>query len=139
MTVDALNAICQSTLVSHLGIEFLEATENKIVATMPVDERTVQPQKVLHGGASMALAETVGSAGSFMLVDLEKYFVVGLEINGNHVGSVSSGNVTATATLLHKGKRTHVWDIKITDENNRLVSVCRITNMVVEHKKVEDN
>lgn len=135
MTKDELNKLCNHTLVSHLGIQFTEVDKGKIVAIMPVDNKTVQPQGILHGGASMALAETVGSAGSILLVDPKKYFVVGLEIKGNHLSGVSAGFVKATATIIHKGKKTHVWDIKITDDNNQLVNVSRITNLIVEIKK----
>jgi len=130
-----LNRLCKETLVSHLGIEFMEVSEGRVVARMPVDHRTRQPQNILHGGASLALAETVGSAGSYIMVDREKYNVVGLEINANHVESVSSGYVLATARIIHQGKKTHVWEVKITDESGKLVSVCRITNMVVKIKE----
>jgi 1,4-dihydroxy-2-naphthoyl-CoA hydrolase len=127
-----LNEFCRNTLIDHLGIEFTESGENFLKAKMPVDNRTFQPMKILHGGASLALAETVGSAGSLLLVDKEKYTVVGMQMNANHVGTATSGYVYAEATLLHKGTKTHVWDIVITDENGKKVSVCRITNMVIE-------
>jgi 1,4-dihydroxy-2-naphthoyl-CoA hydrolase len=127
-----LNELCRNTLIDHLGIEFTESGENYLKAKMPVDNRTLQPMKILHGGASLALAETVGSAGSLLLVDTEKYSVVGMQMNANHVGSATSGYVHAEATLLHKGTKTHVWDIVITDELGKKVSVCRITNMVIE-------
>jgi 1,4-dihydroxy-2-naphthoyl-CoA hydrolase len=127
-----LNEFCRNTLIDHLGIEFTESGENFLKAKMPVDNRTLQPMKILHGGASLALAETVGSAGSLLLVDKEKYTVVGMQMNANHVGSAISGYVYAEATLLHKGTKTHVWDIVITDENGKKISVCRITNMVIE-------
>ena len=139
MTVDELNKICRSTLIEHLGIEFTEISENSISATMPIDRRTIQPMKILHGGAIMALAETVGSAGSFNLVDRDKYHVVGMEINGNHVSSGTTGLVKATAVIIHQGKRSHVWDIRVTDEAGKLLSVCRITNMVVEIIKEDKN
>lgn len=134
--IKELNTFCNNTLISHLGIEFIDAGKDFLVARMPVDQRTVQPQGILHGGASMALAETVGSAASYLLIDKDKYYVVGLEINGNHVSSATKGFVTATASLLHHGKRTHVWDIKIRDEDDCLISVGRITNMVVEINNV---
>ena len=132
MLSEDLNKICKSTLISHLGIEFTEVAEGKIVAIMPVDSKTIQPQGILHGGASLALIETVGSAGSFIMVDREKYYVVGLEVNANHIKSVDSGLVTAVAKIIHKGKRTHIWEVKITNDNNELISVGRITNMIVE-------
>lgn len=118
-----------------LGIVFTEAKEGFIRASMPVDNRTVQPFGILHGGASMALAESVGSAGSILLLDQEKYTAVGVEINGNHLASVKKGLVTATATLLHRGERTHVWSITIEDEQGRKVMVGRITNMIIEKGK----
>ena len=107
---DQLNALCKNSLVDNLGIEFLSAVEGEVIAKMPVDVRTIQPFQILHGGASLALAETVASAGSAMLIDLSKSAVVGLEVNGNHVGSASSGFVIATASIVHQGEigRAHV-------------------------------
>lgn len=130
--LNKLNAACKNTLMENLGILFTAAEEGLVKATMPVDNRTVQPFGILHGGASMALAESVGSAGSLLLVDQEKYTVVGVEINGNHISSVREGMVTATATLLHRGERTHVWSISIEDERGKKVMVGRITNMIIE-------
>lgn len=130
-----LNEQCKNTLMETLGIVFTEAKEGFIRASMPVDNRTVQPFGILHGGASMALAESVGSAGSILLLDQEKYTAVGVEINGNHLASVKKGLVTATATLLHRGERTHVWSITIEDEQGRKVMVGRITNMIIEKGK----
>ncbi len=135
-----LNASCQNTLIDHLGIEFTEVRNGSLKARMPIDHRTIQPFKQLHGGAVMALAETIGSAGSYMLVDPEKQYVVGLEINGNHIGNTKSSYVTATANILHKGKTIHVWDIRVNDEFDKPVSVCRMTNMIIEIKeeKIEE-
>ena len=129
-----LNETCKNTLISHLGIVFTEMSEGKLVATMPVDNRTMQPMKLLHGGAIMALAETVGSAGSFLMVDRKKYSVVGMEINANHVGSATSDFVTGSGRLLHKGKTTHVWEILVNDQFGKPVSICRMTNMILEIK-----
>jgi 1,4-dihydroxy-2-naphthoyl-CoA hydrolase len=117
----------KNTLLEALGIEIVEVSAGKVVATMPVDERTRQPFGILHGGASVALAETVASIGAYELVDKDKEIVVGLEINANHIRSVREGNVTATGTVLHRGRTTMVWDIKIVDEEDRLVSVSRCT------------
>ena len=114
---------------------FLSAVEGEVVARMPVDSRTIQPMKLLHGGASLALAETVASAGSAMLTDLSAYSVVGLEVNGNHIGSATSGFVVCTARIVHKGARTHVWDIEILDQTNRKIMVGRVTVMVVDKKQ----
>lgn len=130
-----LNETCKKTLVEHLGIVFTDVSEGKLVATMPVDNRTIQPMKLLHGGAIMALAETVGSAGSFILIDRSKYHVVGMEINANHVGSATSDYVTGTGRLLHKGKKTHVWEILVNDQYGKPVSICRMTNMILEIKE----
>jgi 1,4-dihydroxy-2-naphthoyl-CoA hydrolase len=125
----------KNTLLEALGIEIVEVSAGKVVATMPVDERTRQPLGVLHGGASVALAETVASIGAYELVDKEKEIVVGLEINANHIRSVREGNVTATGTVLHRGRTTMVWDIKIVDEEDRLVSVSRCTIAILPKKR----
>ena len=127
-----LNEFCKSTLIEHLGIEFTEIGENFIVARMPVDYRTIQPMKILHGGASLALAETVGGAGSFLQIDASRFNVVGMQVNANHIGSPAEGYVYAHGTLLHKGTKTHVWDVIITDDNGIKISACRITNMIIE-------
>jgi uncharacterized protein (TIGR00369 family) len=130
-----INKFCENTLVQHLGIEFIDYTGDKVVARMPVDHRTMRPGNMLHGGASMALAETVGSCLSFMSVPEDDYNVFGIEINGNHVSSVKDGHITATAHFIHKGKTTQVVGINIVDENNNSVSVCRITNIILPKKK----
>jgi len=127
-----LKEIGKGTLLEALGIEITELGEGRVVATMPVDYRTHQPFGLLHGGASVALAETVASLGAYALVDQETESVVGLEINANHIRAVRSGTVTATGTILHRGKRTMVWDIKIVDEQQRLVSVSRCTIAVIK-------
>ncbi len=131
---EQLNALCKNSLIDNLGIEFILAAEGEVVAKMPVDSRTIQPFKILHGGASLALAETVASAGSALLVDLDHYSVVGVEVNGNHVGSASSGFVFATARIAHQGKRTHVWSVEIADETGRKIMIGRVTAMVVRKK-----
>lgn len=122
----------KGTLLEALGIEITELGEGRVVATMPVDHRTHQPFGLLHGGASVALAETVASIGAYALVDQETENVVGLEINANHVRAVRNGTVTATGTVLHRGKTTMVWDIKIVDEQQRLVCVSRCTIAVIK-------
>lgn len=124
-----------STLLGSLGIEVTELQKGKVVATMPVDERTRQPFGLLHGGASVALAETVASVGAFELVDKENEVVVGLEINANHIRAKRDGVVTAVGTVLHQGKTTMVWDIKITDEDDNLVCISRCTIAVIKRKK----
>lgn len=129
-----INKFCENTLVQHLGIEFIDYSEERIVAKMPVDKRTMRPGGMLHGGASMALAETVGSCLSFLTVPENEYNVFGIEINGNHVSSVKEGYITATASFIHKGKTTQIVGIVIVDENNNNVSICRITNIILPKK-----
>jgi uncharacterized protein (TIGR00369 family) len=119
------------TLLSTLGIEIVEASRDRVVGRMPVGPRVHQPFGLLHGGASVALAETVASAAGWMQVDRETETVVGLEINANHLRAKRDGVVTAVATPLHIGRKTHVWDVKITDEQGKLVCVSRCTLAVV--------
>jgi 1,4-dihydroxy-2-naphthoyl-CoA hydrolase len=125
----------EHSLINALGITITKLEKGKIVATMPVDERTRQPFGLLHGGASVALAETVASIGAYELVDKETEAVAGLEINANHVRGKREGTVTATATVLHKGKTTMVWDIQIVDEEDQLICVSRCTMAVLKLKK----
>lgn len=125
----------EKTLLSALGIEITELQKGKVTATMPVDDRTRQPFGLLHGGASVALAETVASVGAFELVDQENEAVAGLEINANHVQAKTDGYVTAVGTVLHHGKSTMVWDIKISDEQGKLVCISRCTIAVIKRKK----
>ncbi len=117
----------KDTMVEFLEIKFTELGENFIKATMPVDHRTHQPYGILHGGASAVLAETLGSVASALVIDREKFICVGIEINANHIRSVRSGLVTGTCTPIHIGSTTHVWDIRIHDENNKLICVSRLT------------
>ncbi len=132
ITPDMLNAGSQQSLVSHLGIEFIEVGPDFLRAKMPVDERTIQPFGLLHGGASVALAETVGSVASSLQIDLNEQVCVGMEINANHVRSVRSGYVYGTARPIHLGRKTHIWEIKITDDAENLVSVSRLTMMILD-------
>ncbi len=132
--LDQIAHICQDTLIAHLDIQFTDLGEDFIEATMPVHNNTFNPARTLHGGAMMALAESLGSALSLVHVDREKYSVRGLEINGNHVRATTSGSVTGRATLVHKGKQTHVSDIRIYDNEGNLVNISRMTNIVVELK-----
>ena len=133
-TPEMMNKLCENTMIQHLGIEFIEALPGKVIARMPVDERTIQPAKRLHGGASMALAESVGSVGSFMLVDSSKFQVLGVEISGSHVGTTPENSVIAIATIVHQGKSSHVWEIRIQDDHGTLVSICRLTNRILPIK-----
>lgn len=118
----------------YLGIEWTELGDNFLKAKMPVDHRTKQPYGLLHGGASCVLAETIGSLASAMVVDHSKYYCVGLEINANHIRSARDGYVTGIATPLHLGSTTHVWDIKIHDENGKLICVSSLTVAILKRK-----
>ncbi|MBN8820917.1 MULTISPECIES: hotdog fold thioesterase [unclassified Spirosoma] len=130
--LNALDFIHNDSIAKHLGIEFLEAGEGYLTARMPVDKRTHQPFGILHGGASVVLAETLGSVASYMLLDDPvKQRAVGLEINANHIRSVREGWVYGRCTPIHAGRTTHVWDIRITDEHNKLVCVSRLTVAVI--------
>jgi len=135
VTLEALQARAHDTLVSHLGIELTELGPDFLRASMPVNPKTHQPMGVLHGGASVALAETVGSLAANMCVDQTLYVCLGQEINANHLRPVSSGIVTATARPHHIGKRSHVWGIEIRDEQEKLVCVSRLTMAVVDRPK----
>ena len=130
--LDDLNNYQQHTLVTHLGIRYTEIGDDYLKAVMPVDERTKQPAGILHGGASVALAETLGSTGANLVVDRKKKLCVGLEINANHVRAMRDGEVTGTARPLHIGGSTQIWEIRITDSDERLVCVSRITLAVLE-------
>lgn len=118
-------------MVEHLGIEFLEVSPTYIKAKMPVDNRTVQPFRILHGGASVALAETLGSIAAQMNLDQEKYMAVGLDINANHIRSVREGFVYGYTAPIHIGRTTQVWEIKITNDQDKLVCISRLTISVV--------
>ncbi len=133
-TLEGINAFSKNTMTDHIGIEFTEIGEDYVKATMPVDSRTVQPFRMLHGGASVVLAETLGSIAATMTVDPNDKYCVGLDINANHIKSVKSGLVEGTARPLHVGKKTQVWEIKITNEDNQLVCVSRITMAVIDKK-----
>ena len=131
-TLADLNGNRDNTLIGNLGILFTEIGDDFVRATMPVDARTVQPYGLLHGGASVALAETLGSMGAAMCVDADEYQVVGQEINANHVRAARSGLVTGTARAVHLGGRTHVWSIEIVNEAQKLVCISRITMAVIK-------
>lgn len=123
--------ICKNTLMETLEIEFIEVGEDYLKAKMPVNPRVHQPMGLLHGGASVALAESVGSAASLMFIDVAKYEVRGIEISANHLKSKREGTVFATAKIIHKGRTIHLWEIKITDEEDKLISLCKLTNIVL--------
>ncbi len=131
--IDKINALNKGTLMEQLGIECVELGEDYIVATMPVDQRTHQPMGLLHGGASAALIETIGSMGSVLLIDVEKYAPVGVEVNANHLGGLRTGKVRGVGKIIHIGKRTHVWQVDISDEvSGKRICTGRLTVMIVE-------
>ncbi|MFN4315997.1 MAG: hotdog fold thioesterase [Chitinophagaceae bacterium] len=134
LALQSLQSLLPNTMGENLGIEWVEIGDDFMSARMPVDNRTRQPYGLLHGGASCALAETVGSVASAMVVDHERFACVGLEINANHVRSAREGFVIAVAKPLHLGANTHVWDIRISDESNRLVCVSRLTVAIIPRK-----
>lgn len=131
--IKAINKLNVGTLMQSLGIEFTEFGKDFVIAKMPVDERTFQPFGLLHGGANVALAETLGSVGTHLMLDKNQMGVC-IEINANHVGSVMEGEVFGKAKLIHRGKSTHVWSIEITDQNQKLISTSRMTMMVIDRK-----
>jgi 1,4-dihydroxy-2-naphthoyl-CoA hydrolase len=134
ITLDTLNGMSPNTMTAHLGIVFTQIGEDFIKATMPVDHRTHQPLGMLHGGASVVLAETLGSVAATCCIDMSKQYCVGLEINANHIKSVRTGTVTGTTRPIHVGKKTQVWEIKITNEQDELICVSRITMAVIDRK-----
>ena len=132
--IDYMNNASKNTLMETLNIKFLEASADKVVASMPVNSRVHQPDGVLHGGASVALAETVGSFASALSINRETHMVRGIEISANHLKSIKEGLVIATAIPLHKGRTTQLWEIRIIDEDQRLISLCKLTTMVITKK-----
>jgi len=134
LTLDNANKMCKNTLMEHLNIEYVELSDGKVVAKMPVDYRTFQPAGRLHGGATMALAESVGSAGSAALVDNSLYLVLGVEISGSHVATTKENEVFGIGTIVHRGKTQHVWEIRVEDKTGKLISLCRLTNRIVPIK-----
>ena len=121
-----------TTIMGFLGIEITERGDDYLKGTMPVDHRTHQPMGILHGGASVVLAETLGSSATSMCLDLSKEYCVGLDINANHIRAVRSGVVTGVAKPIHRGRSTHVWEINIVDEQQRMVCVSRITMAILQ-------
>jgi len=131
ITLDDINLRSANTAASHLDIKFTEVGTDCLVATMPIGCKSVQPLGLLHGGISVALAETVASSAANYCVDQQEFYCVGLDINANHIKSVSKGMVTATARPLHLGRKTHVWEIKINDDSDSLVCISRLTVAVI--------
>ncbi|MDD2285164.1 MAG: hotdog fold thioesterase [Paludibacter sp.] len=130
-TIEELNSLSSGTLMGHLEIHFLEVSEKKIRASMPVNEHTMQPFGRLHGGAALALSESVASAGSWAILDDPQITVLATEVSASHVGAAKNGFVVATGVLVFAGKRHHVWDVKIKDASDKDISFCRITNSLI--------
>ncbi|MFA8451516.1 MAG: PaaI family thioesterase [Bacteroidales bacterium] len=131
-SIEEINASSKGTLMETLGIEYICVEKGYVQAKMPVDKRTLQPMGLLHGGASLALAETIGSLGSVILVDTEKAEVRGSSLSANHVRAARTGFVIGEAKILHQGSKTHVWNIDIKNEEGKLISSCRLTNFIIE-------
>ncbi len=131
-TLEMLNKMNKDTIVDHIGIEYTDMGEDFIAAKMPVDKRTHQPMGLLHGGASVVLAETLGSVAATMCIDNDKQYCVGLEINANHIRGVKEGYVYGITKPLHIGRKTQIWEIKITNEAGKLVCVSRITMAILD-------
>ncbi len=135
VSLDSLNDMAKDTLAEVLGIEFTEIARDHLRATMPVDQRTKQPYGLLHGGASAALAETIGSVASGLVIDMDTHYCVGISLNVSHIRSAKDGYVHGVAFPLHLGRSTHVWDIKIHDDERRLVAVSRLTVAILKKEE----
>lgn len=133
--LETCKKLSKNTLMETLEIEFIDAGEDFLTAKMPVNPRVHQPMGLLHGGASVALAESVGSAASIMFINPELQEVRGIEISANHLKSKREGTVYATARILHKGRSIHLWEIRIVDENDNLISLCKLSNMVLPRRR----
>ncbi len=129
--LNILNTVSKNTMMETLEIQYTNVGDDFLEATMPVNKRVHQPMGLLHGGASVALAESVGSTASHLFIDKDKFDVRGIEISANHLKSKKDGIVTATAKIIHKGKTTHLWEIKIVDEEGKLISLCKLTNIIL--------
>ena len=136
ITLQKIKDFGKDTMANSLGLEWTEIGDDFLKMSMPVDARTRQPYGMLHGGASCVLAETLGGVASALVIDMDKFYCVGLEINANHLKSVKEGPVTGYCTPLHLGKNTHVWDIKIFDTSQKLICVSRLTMAIIPINKV---
>jgi 1,4-dihydroxy-2-naphthoyl-CoA hydrolase len=130
--IEKLNKLGKNTLSENLGIEIIDFGDDFIKGKMPVDERTKQPDGILHGGASVAFAETLGSIASYMVAKDSGKQIVGLEINANHIRACRNGYVFGTAKAVHLGRKTHIWQIEIKNEEDKMVCICRFTSMIIE-------
>lgn len=128
--LEKINEMSSNTMLEHIGIEITELHDDYLVGTMPVDSRTVQPMRLLHGGATAALIESLGSVGSSLIVDMQQNAIVGIEVNANHVRGVKEGKVTGVAKIVHCGRKTHLWQVDVTDEKGKLVCTGRLTVLI---------
>ncbi|MDI1255640.1 MAG: PaaI family thioesterase [Flavobacterium sp.] len=133
--LEMCNNFCKNTLMQTLEIEYIDAGEGFLVAKMPVNSRVHQPMGLLHGGATVALAESVGSAASLLFVNPQESEVRGIEISANHLKAKRDGMVFGTAKIIHKGRSIHLWEIRITDESDNLISICKLSNMILPKRK----
>ena len=134
VSLESLKAFGKGTMTEHLGVELVELGKDFFKAKMPVDHRTIQPYGLLHGGASCVLAETIGSVASHLVIDPIQFYCVGIEINANHIRSAKEGFVYGTCSPLHIGSSTHVWDIRITNEEEKLICISRLTVAIMKKK-----
>ena len=133
-SLESIKNLGDGTMTEHLGLEWVEVGKDFLKAKLPVDNRTIQPYGLLHGGASCVLAETLGSVASHLVIDANEFLCVGIEINANHIRSARKGFVYGVCTPLHLGSSTHVWDIRITDEQEKLVCISRLTVAIIKKK-----
>lgn len=136
ITLKNIEKANKNTLMEHLGIEYTQIDKGRVVARMPIDHRTVQSMQRLHGGATVALAESVGGVGSQVLVDLSKNMVLGVEVSASHVGTTLERYVYGIGRIIHEGKSSHVWEIRVEDSSGNLISLCRLTNRILPIKNV---
>jgi uncharacterized protein (TIGR00369 family) len=129
--LESLNAMCKNTLMETLDIKYIDVGDDYLVASMPVNSRVHQPDGILNGGATMALAESVGSPTSLLAIDMDKFSVRGIEFSANHLRSAKNGIITATGRIIHKGKTIHLVEIKVEDERGRVISICKLTNYIL--------
>ncbi len=130
--LEMFNKRCENTLMETLEIEYINYGDDFLVAQMPVNSKVHQPMGILHGGATAALAESVGSAASAFFIDNDKYIIKGIELSINHIKSIKEGLVTATAKIIHKGRTTHLWEVRVVNEDGKLISICKLTNIILE-------
>ena len=133
-TLSEINSLNKNTLMETLGIQYTEIGNDYLIATMPVNEKVHQPMGLLHGGATVSLAESVGSMASHLFINNDNFEARGIEISANHLKSKRDGLVTAIAKIIHKGKTTHLWEIKVIDEEGNLISLCKLTNIILPKK-----